>query len=187
MIVQDHVDHSGKPKVRKPYKSRDKGSMRFMVIDSVTQERRRAKAELNDRLFCRILKTGIRLEGVAVANMVWKTCCALHNMLLEIDGLDEPWDGVLGEHDDHNSDRCVPRGVARNFDSSGIGPGEDIHRGNIDIDTSNDAELNFHEADLNDGEVRTVRHLSQHYFRRKLVDHWAIKVEKKSVLWPCRK
>ena len=25
--------------------------------------------------------------------MIWLTCCALHNMLLEIDGLDAPWDG----------------------------------------------------------------------------------------------
>ena len=23
-----------------------------------------------------------------------RTCCALHNMLLEVDGLDEPWDGT---------------------------------------------------------------------------------------------
>jgi len=33
----------------------------------------------------RILKTGIRLHGVEVANKISKTCCALHNMLLEID------------------------------------------------------------------------------------------------------
>ena len=27
----------------------------------------------------RILKTGISLQGVAVTDRVWKTCCALHN------------------------------------------------------------------------------------------------------------
>ena len=28
-------------------------------------------------------------------DQVWKTCCALHNMLLEIDGYDEMWEGVI--------------------------------------------------------------------------------------------
>jgi hypothetical protein len=40
----------------------------------------------------RILKTGIRLEGAQAADRVWLTCCALHNMLLKLDGLDERWD-----------------------------------------------------------------------------------------------
>ena len=46
----------------------------------------------------RILKTGIRLEGMEVANNIWKTFCALHNWLLETDGLDGEWDGELGQH-----------------------------------------------------------------------------------------
>ncbi|KAG7343056.1 hypothetical protein IV203_021001 [Nitzschia inconspicua] len=34
-------------------------------------------------------------ECIADADKIWKTCCALHNMLLEVDGLDEKWqDGV---------------------------------------------------------------------------------------------
>ena len=41
----------------------------------------------------RILKTGIRLYKVASVDMIWKTCCAFHNMLLKVDGLDRPWDG----------------------------------------------------------------------------------------------
>ena len=41
----------------------------------------------------RILKTGVRLHAIKSVDMIWLTCCALHNMLLEIDGLDEPWDG----------------------------------------------------------------------------------------------
>jgi hypothetical protein len=35
----------------------------------------------------RILKSGVRLHGVDAVNSVWFTCCALHNWLLEIDGL----------------------------------------------------------------------------------------------------
>ena len=35
----------------------------------------------------RILKTGIRLSGVECADKIFLTCCALHNWLLETDGL----------------------------------------------------------------------------------------------------
>ena len=42
----------------------------------------------------RILKTGVRLHKVQSVDMIWATCCALHNMLFEVDGFDEPWDGV---------------------------------------------------------------------------------------------
>ena len=42
----------------------------------------------------RILKTGVRLHSTESVDMIWATCCALHNMLLEVDGLDIPWDGV---------------------------------------------------------------------------------------------
>ena len=42
----------------------------------------------------RILKTGVRLHSIESVDMIWATCCALHNMLLEVDGLDTPWDGM---------------------------------------------------------------------------------------------
>ena len=42
-----------------------------------------------------ILKTGISLEGPMAADRVWLTCCALHNFLLEEDGLDD-LNGDLG-------------------------------------------------------------------------------------------
>jgi len=38
-----------------------------------------------------ILKSGTRLQGVKVSNKIWKTCCALHNWLLEVDVMDDDW------------------------------------------------------------------------------------------------
>jgi hypothetical protein len=38
-----------------------------------------------------ILKSGVRLHGVDAVDSVWFSCCALHNWLLEIDGLTEKW------------------------------------------------------------------------------------------------
>ena len=51
----------------------------------------------------RILKTGIRLHGVECATKIFKTCCALHNWLLDIDGTnkgsDSDWLGRMGWHE----------------------------------------------------------------------------------------
>jgi hypothetical protein len=92
----------------------------------------------------RILKTGIRMDGINAVDDIWFTCCALHNWLLNIDGLTgewrdgvpvSDWEGSMGQHDDDYpvSDR-VPNAVAqlhhnlnfRNYDLSGMGPGSDI-------------------------------------------------------------
>jgi hypothetical protein len=37
----------------------------------------------------RILKSGVRISGVDSVDYIWFTCCALHNWLLDIDGLSE--------------------------------------------------------------------------------------------------
>ena len=60
----------------------------------------------------RILKAGIRLHGVKAADKIWKTCCALHNWLLDIDGLlanwqhgsylESNWMGTMGQHSVQN-------------------------------------------------------------------------------------
>jgi hypothetical protein len=34
-----------------------------------------------------------------VTTNVWKTCCALHNWLLAIDGMGGEWYGEMGQHD----------------------------------------------------------------------------------------
>jgi hypothetical protein len=81
----------------------------------------------------RILKTGIRLQGVEVANKIWRTCCALQNMLLEVDGLDGEWEGNIGMLDSNDVINNVPFAIERLnegwnpqiFDASGLGPGDD--------------------------------------------------------------
>ncbi len=40
----------------------------------------------------RILKVGVRIHGVDGVDDVWLTCCALHNWLLDIDGLNGAWE-----------------------------------------------------------------------------------------------
>lgn len=87
----------------------------------------------------RILKTGIRLHSLEVVDDIWRTCCALHNFLLEEDGLNSTWEsglnasdylGELGQHDGVDAGRHVPLVFARandprTYDISGMGTGRD--------------------------------------------------------------
>ncbi len=64
----------------------------------------------------------MRLHGVDKVDQVWFTCCALHNWLLEIDGLSDEWsDGVpvsewkgpLGDNDFKGMREDIPNAIAR--------------------------------------------------------------------------
>ena len=69
----------------------------------------------------RILKTGIRLHGQRPADKIFRTCCALHNWLLNVDGLDKQWEngarsvweGELGHHDFSDANRHIPHPLRR--------------------------------------------------------------------------
>ena len=71
----------------------------------------------------RILKTGIRVHNTEVCDNIWLTCCALHNMLLDVDGLNRAWrNGVrshweLGSGEFRNDE--IPFSVQRLVDPTG--------------------------------------------------------------------
>jgi hypothetical protein len=76
-----------------------------------------------------ILKTGIRLEGPETAHEIWLTCCTLHNLLLEVDGLDErweegvrsDWEGELGNNDSAKIQGHAPLAIRRLQNPEGFG------------------------------------------------------------------
>ncbi len=43
----------------------------------------------------RMLKSGVKIHGVDLVDNIWFTCCALHNWLLDVDGLGEEWAGGI--------------------------------------------------------------------------------------------
>ena len=58
----------------------------------------------------RVLRYGIKLWGINNTNKIWLTCCALHNWLLEIDGLTDGWEhGVKSSWDTEPDD---PRDIS---------------------------------------------------------------------------
>jgi hypothetical protein len=152
----------------------------------------------------RILKTGIRLQGMETCNNIWLTCCALHNWLLEVDGLDGEWDGAIGQLEVGDVIRHVPFAMQRlalgydprEYDESGLGPGEDRDDVEVVMATDN-AEVPVAEAELGHNEnneetesengARVVRHLSLKYFRYKLIEHFDILFKRQVLVWPAHR
>lgn len=160
----------------------------------------------------RILKAGVRLDGINAVDNVWFTCCALHNWLLDIDGLTgewrdgvpvSDWEGNMGQHDDdYPLNDTVPNAVTRlhtslnfrNYDTSGMGPGSDIMgtiRNQDDMDDVLDEYCDNDDEDMPINvdagiTVRIVRQLPLKYFRRKLVEHFDIMFHHNQIRWTIR-
>jgi hypothetical protein len=106
----------------------------------------------------RILKLGIRIQGVDVVDNIWLTCCVMHNWLLEIDGLNaewsevsmpvSDWEGDLGDCDFEGINVIVPWSRARlsrrleprTLDLSGMGPGVNVCEQRTLPDPENDTD-----------------------------------------------
>jgi hypothetical protein len=149
----------------------------------------------------RILKAGIRVHGLEAGDNIWLTCCALHNMLLDHDGLDErwqagvpsDWQGELGQHEQRDLNRLPPAitrlhnpALSRNYDSSAMGHGEDFY------DERRARQLHYEPQDRVsqviaqlDGAVM-VRSLTMEQFCKRLVKHFNIAFAHREIVWPSR-
>ena len=128
------------------------------------------------------LKYGIRFYGIDVADKVWLTCCALHNMLLEVDGLATKWkEGIPSYWEEEVDDvSALPFALRRlaeasgktSFDLSGMGPGTDVDM-TLDVPGNDD---DYNDADSNEGRenATSVKNMSYDKFREKLVRHFNI-------------
>ena len=124
---------------------------------------------------------------------MWLTCCALHNMLLEVDGLDQHWDGInastsaweneLGNLDEADVPLAISRILTpseiRDYDSSSVGNSQIPDNGMRD-----DQSVDDDDSMRIDKEVCNVRNLSLNYFRSKLVEHFDIMFWNHEVHWP---
>ena len=91
------------------------------------------------------LKTGTRVHDHIDTNHIWLTCCALHNMILEVDridedweaGVDSDWEGELGQHNPEDVLAKIPESICNRMilegqsvcsaDYSGSVHGEDVN------------------------------------------------------------
>jgi len=144
----------------------------------------------------RILKTGIRMHGLLTCDRIWLTCVALHNMLLEVDGLAEKWDdGVQSDFQrDEQDDSDLPFSIRRLesptgtkvYDFSGMGQGNDcISCSDNETGTKEDCETEENVTINDDGSIN-VSDLSLKLFREKLVIHFNILFLQNKIQWPKR-
>ena len=148
----------------------------------------------------RILTLGIRINGVDVVDNIWFTCCALHNWLLEIDGLNADWSGIsmpvsdwegnLGDCEMDGINVTIPWSALarmsqrlnhRTLDLSGMGSGIDVCEQQLEPDELNDAN----PAGVNG--VKSVNNMSLKAFRHKLVNHFKILFAHNEIMWPVRR
>ena len=148
----------------------------------------------------RILKTGIRLHGTEAVDDLWATCCALHNMLLEADGLSaewengvkSDWEGEMGNHDAADIPMIFRRvGGSATTDLSGMGRGgdEDMtvrHFGAAAPPSPAPAPAANANAAAAGPAPTPVRSLSLREFRGKLIEHFEILWGRREVVWPSR-
>jgi len=147
----------------------------------------------------RILKSGIRLQGVDAVNNIWLICYALHNWLLEIDGLNAEWsevsmpgsdvEGDLGDCNFEGIHVSVPWLLARlsqhleprTLDLLGMGLGIDVCEQRIQPDPEDDTN----PVGVNG--VKSVNGMLFKVFRRKLVNHFKILFARNEIKWPVRR
>ncbi|KAL7545812.1 hypothetical protein ACHAWF_016511 [Thalassiosira exigua] len=131
----------------------------------------------------RILKTGVHLHGIDVCDRLWLTCCALHNFLLEEDGLDERWNAsrYLFEDGEHEAED-VRRFAGQGADNSGMGPGSDVVSTRLQTVWEGGEEVTPTE----DGSPIPVHTLPHEIFKSKLVQHFDILWKQNLIRWPSR-
>jgi DDE superfamily endonuclease len=149
----------------------------------------------------RILKAGIRIHSIEKADNIWATCCALHNWLLDIDGLAEQWNnGVQTDWETDFGDLTtadIPRLRRHNVSESDDDDddGDDDDDDDDDDSASEDDNDDDSEDEVGNGDspildngkpVKYVKDLSMKRFRSKLVAHFNISYKMGLVKWPSR-
>jgi DDE superfamily endonuclease len=145
----------------------------------------------------RILKTGICLATPEAADNIWHTCCALHNMLLEVDGLHvkwtdgvpSDWEGPLGENDPDEMRRMAPLAIRRLANPQEFGSQQHEIQSREPVPlvppTQDDDSVDSSVCVpcTQDGLV-PVNSLTYTDFRQRLVTHFDIQWRQNKVVWP---
>ena len=137
-----------------------------------------------------VLKYGIRLGRIEQCDKVWRTCCALHNLLLFHDKLDKGWDtGTKPSYQKDNLDA--------NNDNEGYDDYDDVDvpfaLTRLNRLSSANVPNNYVEYEENhfnkytvDGK-RQVSKIPLKEFQERLIHHFDIRFNNNDIQWPKRK
>jgi hypothetical protein len=123
-----------------------------------------------------ILKHGIRLNSISQCDQVWKTCCALHNKLLFIDGMDQGWDESKDDNSiDSDEEIDIPFSMER----------LNRNRSNVNMIHIPKYDDNFFKKYTINGK-RIVRKIPLDIFQERLIHHFDIRFKRNDIIWPRR-
>ena len=137
----------------------------------------------------RILRYGFRFQSITLCDKLFLTCCSLHNLLLDKDGLDKNWEtgGQSHWNKDYN---------AHNIDTEIVTTPFAIQQLNRNIRKDNDTRFNTRRNNGKkiseqcrpytvDGK-RVVSKMPLSLFQNCLVNHFDIRFKHKTIGWPQR-
>ena len=129
--------------------------------------------------FC-ILRYGIRLRSISKCDAVWKTCCALHNRLLFVDGLHKDW--ATGERSDWEVTNAKHEAkTVGKFAINRLNKMPSVPCNNLPTEGG---KANLDQYVVNGR--RVVRKIPFDIFQRCLIEHFDIRFQKNTVKWPSR-
>jgi len=156
----------------------------------------------------RILKSGIRMHSVGSVDRIWKTCCALHNWLLDVDGLSENWEngvlsvweGPMGQHsidavrmhaapsvlhDLQNDNELRTYNASRVFVESRCLRTIDCDMAELPDENENvSVTEDFDGPECDASIICNTYHLTLKQFCAKLVEHYGVMSAQTKVKWP---
>ena len=154
----------------------------------------------------RILKTGIRLHSIESVDKLWCTCCALHNFLLEEDGLAGTWyEGTVSDWEGELGNHNIIDDATTTSDLSAIGSyisdkeyNNDLNETIINNNRNDLNETNNNNNNTNNNNIYTtiinennnpciaIRTMQHNEFREKLIEHFDILFTSNKLKWPTR-
>jgi hypothetical protein len=137
-----------------------------------------------------ILQRGIALHGIEATDKIWLTCCALHNFLLEEDGLDTNWDEgdrTMEAPDRVHGHEMDYSGMGRGNDGIGVGMGNDENEETDSLSTFHEvaADEETSNAEPEPAPIKVWK-MSRAKFRDRLVENFHIRWTQNEVVWPSR-
>jgi hypothetical protein len=154
----------------------------------------------------RILKTGIQLHNTEIVDNIWMTCCALHNMLLDVDGFSAGWENGVPSQWESESGQFdeidVPASIRKLIDPNGINPRavctfDTCYCGYMDVDDDAKGDYNESQSQHNNNndhdveiELRNERSISINNISLKrfreimLVEHFNVRYHDNKIIWP---
>jgi len=111
------------------------------------------------------LQSGVRVKKVLKVDQIWKTCCALHNLRLELNGFDK--DDWIGISENHSEVFSIHR----------------LQQFGSDVVNQNITPEELDECSDENG-VRFLYKMSYDLFQACLIQHFNIRFKKHDIKWP---